>query len=445
MYRIIEDDLKTWKNQEDRKPLLLRGARQVGKSYIVEKFGSEHFDNFVLINFEIDKSAYTHFESLDPGKIVHSIILTRHVDIIPGKTLLFLDEIQECPNAIASLRYFKERLPNLHIIAAGSLLEFALNEESFHMPVGRIESLYMKPLSFKEFLINSSDKALAEYLDTVSLHDGIEQAIHLHLLEKLREYFILGGMPEVLSTYIKKKDFFQCQKIQAALYESYPRDFGKYGKKVNVKNLQTIYQHIPGVIAQRFIYSHVNADLPARDIKPALQALEYAGLVYPLYQTAASGLPFNATKNSKKFKLLFLDIGLCKYSSELDAEIYSENDLVLLNKGALAEQFVGQELLAYRERYRTSSLYYWEREKAGSSAEVDFVIHVGSDIYPVEVKAGKTGRLKSLQVFVEEKQSKFGIRVSEHPLGVEKNVLSVPLYMLSQLPRIISEQRLKQC
>jgi uncharacterized protein len=439
MYRSIEKDLKSWKNQQDRKPLLLRGARQIGKSYTVEKFGKENFTNLVLINFEINKIAHTSFESLEPAKIIQSLALTQQVSIEPGKTLLFLDEIQECPNAITALRYFKERLPELHVIAAGSLLEFTLNEEAFHMPVGRVESLYMKPCSFTEFLTNTDDKALTDYLETATLQEGIDQAIHLRLLEKLREYFILGGMPEVLSSYKQHKDFQRCQKIQAALFESYPRDFGKYGKKVNAHNLQAIYQHIPNVIAQRFIYSHVNADIPIRDLKPALQSLIYAGLVYPLYQTAASGLPFNATMNAKKFKLLFLDIGLCKYSSELDAQIYTENDLVLLDKGTLAEQFVGQELLAYKENYRQSSLYYWEREKAGSSAEVDFVINVGSKIYPLEVKSGKTGRLKSLQVFMNEKNLKYGVRISQHPLGLDKNILSVPLYMISQLPRIIQE------
>lgn len=440
MYRSIEENLKYWKNQEDRKPLLLRGARQVGKSFIVEKFGREHFEHVARINFEIDKLAHSSFESLDPKKIIQSLSLTLQITIQPGQSLLFLDEIQECPNAITALRYFKERLPELHVIAAGSLLEFALNEEEFHMPVGRIDSLYMKPCSFMEFLINTDDEPLANFLKTTTLAEGIDQAIHFRLLEKLREYFILGGMPEVLNDYIKHKDLHRCQKLQAALYESYPRDFGKYGKKANTKNLQAIYQHIPNVIAQRFVYAHINADVPTRDLKPALQALIQAGLVYPLYQTSASGLPFNATMNPRKFKLLFLDIGLCKYSSDLDAQIYLNNDFVLLNKGALAEQFVGQELLAYRENYRESSLYYWEREKAGSSAEIDFVININHQIYPLEVKSGKTGRLKSLQVFMREKKSSLGIRVSEHPLTLdaEKNILSVPLYLISELPRLVS-------
>lgn len=441
MYRIIENDLKAWQTQQDRKPLLVRGARQIGKSYVIEKFGTQHFKNMVKINFEVDKKAFDSFNNLEPSKILQSLALSLQQEIIPGETLLFLDEIQECPQAISALRYFKERLPKLHIIAAGSLLEFALGDEEFKMPVGRVQSIYMKPCSFKEFLINSTNADLCAYLESVTLKEGIDKAVHITLLEKLREYFIVGGMPEVLNSYLNNKNFQQCQKLQATLFESYPRDFGKYKKNINIRNLESIYHYVPGAIAEKFKYSKVNPDIASRDLRPALYALIQAGLVYPVYHTSASGLPLSTTKNEKKFKLLFIDTGLAKYSSELDSEIFNDNNLVLLDRGSLAEQYVGQELLAYRENYRTSNLYYWEREKKGSAAEIDYIITIGSTIYPIEVKSGKTGRLKSIQVFLEEKNLKLGVRISEKELSLKDNILSIPLYLIDQLPRLITEIR----
>ncbi|MCK4608369.1 MAG: AAA family ATPase [Gammaproteobacteria bacterium] len=439
MKREIETDFLQWKNHPNHLPLLLRGARQVGKSYIVEKFGNSHFSNTVTINFELQSQFINCFNELSPKKIITSISALTKQQIIPGETLLFLDEIQECPNAIMALRYFKEQMPALHVIGAGSLLEFTLKEQNFRMPVGRVQSLYLKPLSFIEFLRATKNQLLIEHMEAATLKHGIDTVIHEHLLKLLHEYMMLGGMPEVIQNYLDNKDLYQVQLTQSSLLNTYRNDFGKYSKHVNYKVLQQVFDKAPGLVSQHFKYIKINPDILSRDIKPALTALEDAGLIYPVYCSNAAGIPLNTGINEKKFKLLFVDIGLVKNATELDAELLLSNDILLLNRGALAEQFVGQELLAYKERYRKSSLYYWERDARNSSAEVDFIINKGPDIFPIEVKAGTSGTLKSMKIFMQEKKSILGIRISQKPLSLEHNILSIPLYMIKEIPRLIAE------
>lgn len=437
MKRLIEQDLIKWKDQIGRKPLLIRGGRQIGKSHTINAFGREHFENIVVVNLEIHHACLNSFESLEPKKIIASLSVLRQQEIIAGKTLLFIDEIQECPKAILSLRYFKEQMPELHVIAAGSLLEFALNREDFKMPVGRIESLYMYPCSFKEFLSASGEKLALDYLSTVTLQDGIDAAIHEKLLAKLREYFIVGGMPEALAYFIEHHDYLRTQVLQSTLRENYRHDFGKYAAKgVKIPNLMKIYDAIPGLVSKHFKFTLVDPETQARELKPSLTALEDAGLIRIIYHTAASGLPLYTNINENRKKLLFIDIGLLNNASGLSMNEMLNSELMLLNQGALTEQFVGQELCAYSKNYEKSQLFYWEREKP-SIAEVDYIIHVGSEIFPIEVKSGKTGRLKSIQQFITEKSSKFGIRLSEKPLSFENNILSVPMYMIFELDRLV--------
>lgn len=239
MHRLVEKDLIAWKKQAKIKPLLVRGARQVGKSYLVEKFGKEHFSSMVVVNFEFERKYKTYFATLDPNKIVSSISTMSGQAIKPGETLLFLDEIQECPDAILALRYFKEKMSNLHVIAAGSLLEFTLNKPKFRMPVSRVQSLYVKPCSFNEFLAAIGHHKLLDYLAEIELGECIDGGIQETLIENLREYFFIGGMPEVVAHYSENKDLFQCQSLQAALLEYYQKDFGKYDRSVNIRYLQT--------------------------------------------------------------------------------------------------------------------------------------------------------------------------------------------------------------
>lgn len=439
MERDIEKDLLEWKDSVLRSPLLLRGARQVGKSWVVETFGKQCFENCVVVNFEQRPAACACFDTLFPEQIVSAIELLTASLISPGKTLLFLDEIQECPQAIMALRYFKEQMPALHVIGAGSLLEFALNDEKFSMPVGRVQFLYLHPLSFYEFLRAIKRESLVVYLQKLSVSEPSLPPIHDELLKLIREYMALGGMPAVLSAYLQTRSALRCQDVQSDILSTYRRDFGKYAKITQHKILALLFEKAPGMIAQWFKYSKVDPDVNAREMKIALQLLCRAGLVYKVNSTTASGLPLITTQNEKKFKLLFLDVGLAKRASFLDIAALIKEDITLLNGGLLTEQFVGQELLAHSDKKSDDHLFFWVREEKNSSAEVDFILTVGSQIIPIEVKAGLKGRMKSLKIFMAEKKSKIGIRISAAPLGFADNILSIPFYMIGELSRLVAE------
>jgi uncharacterized protein len=437
MKRDIEEDLLFWKTSPLRAPLLLRGARQVGKSFIVEKLGNSHFKKCVVINFEQTPRASLCFESLLPERIVSAIELFTGTSIIPGETLLFLDEIQECKEAITALRYFKEQMPELHVIGAGSLLEFVLNEEDLSIPVGRVQFLYLRPMSFGEFLTAIGREDLRTYMKTVTLESPPSQIAHEELLKRVKEYIALGGMPAVVSAYLKTKSLYQTQDVQSDILAAYRRDFGKYAKKAKHKCLQMLFEKAPGLIGNWFKYTNVDPDTHSRDIKQSIQQLGFAGILYSVFYTAASGLPLASTQKEKKFKILFLDVGLAKKACGLDTALLATKDLMLINQGMLTEQFVGQELLAYLEHKEAGNLFFWNREENRSSAEVDFVLSINGEIIPVEVKSGVTGRLKSLKIFMKEKKSRIGVRISASPLEIESEVLSIPFYLISQLPRLL--------
>lgn len=437
MRRVILEQLVQWKDEEDRLPLLIRGARQVGKTFVIEEFCERYFAESLQINFEQQPEYKACFESLYPEKILKMIYALSGKTVTPGKTILFLDEIQECPQAIVALRYFYEQMPDLHVIAAGSLLEFVMRDTEFSMPVGRVQSYYMKPLSFIEFLYAADKFSLIDYIQNVTINSGIEDVIHQELLAQLKEYFVLGGMPAVLNNYFHQHNFEKVQIRQNIILETYRRDFSKYAKDTDIKYLQRLFDKAPGMIAKHFKYVDVDPDFYARDLKRALADLKDAGVIYANHACSASGLPLVSTINEKKFKLLFLDIGLVNNAAHLGASILLSDNVITLNNGTAAEQFVGQELLAYAPCYREEQLYYWEREKRGSTAEVDYVIAIDSTILPVEVKAGSTGRMRSIQMFMDEKGLDFGIRISQNTLGFEKRILSIPLYMISELPRLV--------
>jgi predicted AAA+ superfamily ATPase len=439
MYRTIEPILKKWKDQEDRLPIILRGARQVGKSFIVEKFGKKNFESLLTCNFEFRPELISCFDNLDPISVCAKLEVAFKTRIIPGKTLLFLDEIQNCPQAITALRYFKEKLPALHVIAAGSLLEFVLHEEKFSFPVGRVQFLYLKPLSFYEYLISQNHERLVEILDNVTLKQPLEPFIHEQLLLLLQEYFLIGGMPSVVRSFLKNKSFIESQTVLTGLLETYRSDFPKYATKAQYRHLQTFFEKSPGLICKHFKYSHVSQEHRSQDLKIALEQLGWAGLLNKVIATNASGIPLQIHAKENKFKLLFLDGGLVNCANKLDIQSAWDTDLMQINSGALAEQFVGQELLAYADPYMNTQLYYWERDAKYSMAEVDYVIQSGSKILPIEVKAGTTGSLKSLTQFLLDKQAPFGIRTSQHPLSFHNRVLSIPLYLIRQLPRIIKD------
>ena len=440
MRRQLENELIQWKNQPDRLPIILRGARQVGKSYLIEEFGKKHFQSLVTLNFEFQPTLKSCFESLDPSRIIPAIEILTQSQVQAGNCLLFLDEIQECPEAILSLRYFKEKMPNLHVIAAGSLLEFTLHEERFSFPVGRVQFMFLKPLSFHEFLDGLGETQAWEGLSRLTLSEPCPRGLHDHFLMLFRQYLLVGGMPAAVNAYVNQnRSFLAAQRVHQALLQAYQSDFGKYATRTQHKHLQRFFEKAPLVVGSHFKYVEIDPEARSRELKTALQQLCWAGLVHCVYETNASGIPLRSQADDAKFKLLFLDIGLMQTAGGVDAKTLWEEDILQIRSGSLAEQVVGQELLAYQDCYEPPHLYFWKREKKNSEAEVDYVIQLGSQIIPVEVKSGKTGHLKSLLRFIAEKKSPLGIKISSAPLSFEKQVLSVPLYMTEQIPRLVRE------
>lgn len=430
MKRDIYLSLKEWKGLNNRRPLLLRGARQTGKTYIVQQFGKEEFANIIYINFERNPEYKAIFNTFEPIEILEKIILFTAQKPEEGKTLLFLDEIQECPEAIISLRYFYEEMPDLHIIGAGSLLEFALQSENFKMPVGRVQYLYLQPMSFGEFLDALGETALRKYLlDNYNLVK-IPEEIHEKLNETIRKYFILGGMPGVINEYINSRDIIRCQRIQRAIIDTYIDDFAKYSKVSSHSLLKKVFNSTPGMTGQKFVYAHVDRGIKAEKIKEALELLETAGILTRVKQTSSSGLPLSSGAHESVFKIIFLDIGLFHAVSGVYSQTAKEKDFNAIFKGAVAEQFVGQELIVHQSPYTKAEIFYWDRRVKSSTAEIDYLIEKDGQIIPVEVKSGSTGRMKSLHMFIEKHQAKKALKISQAKFQKGNPIISLPFYAI---------------
>lgn len=441
MHRQINQNLEYWLNSPNRKPLLIRGARQVGKSYTVKAFAQAHFEQFVEVNFELEPEAKDCFESLKPRDILNALSLIKSQPIEPGKTLLFLDEIQVCPQALQALRYFKELLPELHVIAAGSLLEFTLHKEAISLPVARVEYLYMYPCNFLEFLQAKQENQALELIQNAQSSWAIPQVVHQHLLKLFKEYLIVGGMPEAVQVYIDTGDMYQVQRVQNSIIQTYRDDFGQYTTSAQYRHIEKVYEQAPGIVGSRVSYKNIDPDSRSRELKRAIELLEQANIIKRVYSTTAAGLPLSSTINEKRFKMLFLDTGLVQRRSGLDAKLLLSNDIMQLNAGALAEQVVGQILLTVEDPFEPANLFFWAREKRGSQAEVDYVTNIGGQIVPIEVKAGATGRLKSLQLLCRERGLPLGIKVSTAALDLTGSIMSVPIYMVSEIPRLVRALR----
>ncbi len=430
MKRDVDDILLQWKVETGRLPLLVRGARQVGKSFTISRFGERHFDNCVVVNFEQRPEYGECFSSLIPDEIIQNISILSGQDVIPGKTLLFLDEIQECPRAILSLRYFYEQLPELHLIGAGSLLEFALRQEDFRMPVGRIQYLYMKPLSFGEFIDASGEEKSRELIIRTRPNKPLNPAIHQKLISLVKKYMILGGMPAVIDEYLRSGNLNRCSRIQSVITGTYRDDFGKYAAKSKHEYLRKVFSAVPRLVGRKFKYSHVDSSLRSRELKQALELLARAGIVTLVRRTSGAGLPLEANASERFFKVILLDVGLMQNICGGQEEILLSEDVTKINAGAIAEQFAGQELLAYSDVFIDPSLYYWAREARNSSAEVDYLMVLNHAILPVEVKSGSTGRLKSIRLFLEKYPAPAGIRFSQMPFSSTAEIISIPLYAI---------------
>ena len=428
--RDIDPHLKTWKEDIHHKPLLLRGARQVGKSSAVRHLG-ETFEFFLEVNFERNPDIKPLFAAtLNPKEICSKLSAIYNLPIEPGKTLVFFDEIQACLPAIASLRFFYEEYSELHVVAAGSLLEFALQEiPSFG--VGRIRSLYMYPFSFNEFLQAQGLDRLIEEKRRATIEHSMLEALHKKLIDQLRAFLLVGGMPESVKTWVEKSDYLACRYVQNDIIETYIDDFAKYKKRMSPMILQQTLRSVALQSGCKFVYSQVSPDMESIKIKEALELLSMAGIIMPVTHTSANGVPLGAELNTKFRKYFFMDTGLLQRLLNLDMDnVLLSTDVNLVNKGSLAEVFVGLELLKYGSFYERQELYYWLRLDKGAQAEVDYVLSTSGTIIPIEVKAGTKGSMQSLYSFMALKKSKFGIRTSLENFGRIGTIEIYPLYAI---------------
>lgn len=442
MKRSITNALLRWRDASDRKPLVVKGSRQIGKSYSIRDFGKTHFTNLVEVNLEVNKSLKAVFKSLDPLKICQAIAIELNQSIVPGQTLLFLDEIQECSDALLSLRYFYEKMPELHVVCAGSLLDIALdNEKDLRVPVGRIEFLYMFPLSFIEFLEALGEVVALETIANLSLKEGLAQVAHQKFLNLFSQYVLCGGMPAVVAAYISAPTDVRFRKVQADLVNTYKDDFRKYKTKIDFDRLEYAFVRLPSFVTKNFKLNDLCPDFSQGTTNNILGLLAKAKVIQLVRATLANGIPLGAEIRGRQDKFLFLDIGLLNSFSDLTSATIESWNRDLVNSGSLAEQAVGQELLAYSKSPFEPSLYYWFRNEPGSTAEVDFVIAHGLDVVPIEVKAGSTGKLKSMRIFMREKSSRVGVRISQHELSMHDGILSIPIYAVSRIGELLDEVR----
>ncbi len=450
MKRFVETYLEEWKDRASRKPLILRGARQTGKTYMVEKFAENYFERLVKVDFEFDVEAKAIFQNRDPKKIVRDISLYFDTDVAPNRTLLFFDEIQACPEAIFSLRYFYEKMPEMHVIAAGSLLDFALRDFPYSMPVGRIEFLYIYPLTFEEFLL-AENKKLFDFLSSWSLQDEISDVVHGKLAGLLRIFFFTGGMPEAVASYLNDQDFLEVQRIQSGILTTMQNDFAKYGTRKQQEMLRRVFHYVPRNIGRKVKYVRIDREVRSAFLKEAFHLLSMSKVVHAIHRTSGNGVPLDAEASPHVFKPLFLDIGLVNNTCGL--KLTESKELITVYEGALAEQFVGQELLNTGRFFEEGQVHYWGREAKNANAEVDYLLAHGNRIIPVEVKAGKTGALKSLHLFLYDKHLQFGLRFNMDKPSIGQftakvrlkkregdltyTLLSLPLYLVGQLNRLL--------
>ena len=431
--RIIDFNLDRWKTDPFRKPLLLRGARQVGKTYAVRRLGGQ-FTSFVEINFEKLEGAASIFEKdLSPERLILALSLLAKAPIIPGETLLFFYEVQDAPRAILALRYFYEEMPNLHVIAAGSLLEFAIAKVG--VPVGRIAMLYMYPFSFLEYLVAIGHHLIAQEIMNHSTGVPMEEMIHLKILDLLGEYLSIGGMPEAVARWIQTKDPTLALNVLQQIAATYRQDFAKYARKSQVKYLEQLFKQIPHLVGRDFSYREIHGEYRKRELSPALELLERANIVHAIRHASGQGIPIGADVDFETFKVIYLDIGLCQTILGSDVSDWFLRPLeAFANRGEIAEGFIGQELICYANPDNRAEIHFWKRKEKNSAAEIDYLIQRGDQIVPIEVKSGHINTLRSLHIFLEtHAKSQTAIRFSSLNYSIVNNLDSRPLYAAASL------------
>lgn len=444
--------MKRWFGQESRLPMVLRGARQVGKTWLVRQLARELDLRLIEVNFERAPSAVTSlFRTKDPVAVLRALELYGQQKVEPSRSLLFLDEIQAMPEILANLRWFAEELPQLPVIAAGSLLDFVLADHAFSMPVGRIAYFHLEPLSFEEFLQAIGEEELLDEITRWTPGAPLPEIAHARLSDSYRDFLIVGGMPRVAQCWVDRRSLLECAELQQSLLGTYRDDFSRYSRRIPVERIGRVMESIPRMLGQTFKYTRVASGDRSAAIRESLELLCRARLATRVQAASGTGLPLGGDIRERVFKVIFLDSGLACAALGLTLQRVSDlASLVLVNEGGMAEQSVGQVLRGALPHFSERTLHFWCSEKKGAGAEVDYLVQHGSRIVPVEVKAGTTGSLKSLHQFMAIRRLPMAVRVNADTPSitgidvkttegapVQYRLLSIPFYLAGQLPRLL--------
>ncbi len=423
--------LKNWKCDTDRKPLILKGARQVGKTWLMEQFGKEYYEDYFYFNFDEEEEIASIFKSnKDPFRIIELLGLLKGKKIEPEKHLIIFDEVQECPEALNALKYFYEKANDYHIVSAGSLLGTLLAKPKSY-PVGKVNVMNLYPMTFEEFLC-AMDESLYQYYEGITKGSIIEEIFHNKLMELYKYYLIIGGMPECVSNWIKYKDYSRVEKIQRELLELYENDFSKHNGKVNSGRILLVFRSIVSQLAkdnEKFVYGCVREGARAREFEEAIEWLVSAGMVIRIHNVSKAEHPLNAFEEVNHFKLFLFDVGLLKCMAGIS------NEAILLKtdyqfKGALAENYCLQQL---RDVFDTLPKYYVQ----GQNSEIDFLLQNGMEIIPVEVKAGEATHAKSLKKYISDKNPKEALRYSGLGYKEQECIINIPLYLIGKTKELL--------
>lgn len=432
MKRFITDSLIAWKNSKTRKPLILKGARQVGKTYILKEFGEKYYHDMVYFNFDHDEGLSDLFKNTkDPKRIIEQLALASGKKIVPNDTLIFFDEIQECPNALNSLKYFCEEVPEYHIVCAGSLLGIRLSRTSF--PVGKVDFLQLYPLSFSEFLIADHCENLVEYMSHLDQIEPIPSLFESQLIEKLKTYFIIGGMPEAVYSWVNEKDIEKVNYIQDNILQAYESDFSKHTTNSEANKISLIWNGIPSQLAKenkKFVYQAIKPGARAREYEDALNWLNDANLIYKTYNVTKPVFPLTAYHDLSSFKVYLNDVGLLRRMSRLDSRIILEGHKLFEEfKGSFTENYIFNMLNIFYDG--VPNYYTFDRY------EIDFLLQYHNQIIPVEVKSGKSHNHISLTKFHEKYNNEISICFSLDNLKKNGNIVNIPLYLVEYLDQIL--------
>lgn len=432
MKRFIINELVKWKKSKYRKPLILKGARQIGKTYILKQFGEENYEGVAYFNFDHDEDLYNLFSNTkDPKRILEQLAFIYGKAIIPEKTLIIFDEIQECPNALNSLKYFQEEANEYHIVCAGSLLGIRLSHTSF--PVGKVEFLNMYPMTFSEFLVADNCENLVEYMNSIKEIENIPDIFFNQLEEKLKAYFIIGGMPEAVNIWVNEKDMELVNKVQENILKAYESDFSKHTQNSEANKISLIWNSIPSQLARenkKFLYQTIKEGARAREYENALNWLNDANLIYKIYNVKKTDFPLKAYNDLSSFKIYMNDVGLLRKMANLDSRIVIEGDKLFEEfKGAFTENYVLNTLCTIFDM--VPNYFTFDRH------EIDFMMQYENRVIPIEVKANKSINNVSLTKYNEKFDNDLSVRFSMNNLKKDGKIVNIPLFLIEYMEKFI--------